>query len=60
MRFLAGVRPMLQDIAATDWLLTAPHLTISPRMARLGFAPDALVTERHLPVLALLLPPILT
>ncbi|MFO1105950.1 MAG: amidohydrolase family protein [Amaricoccus sp.] len=47
-----GVRPMLQDIAATDWLLTAPHPDNLAALARLGLGLDALVTERHLPVLA--------
>lgn len=47
-----GIRPMLQDIAATDWLLSAPQPAALAELTRLGLRFDALVTERHLPVLA--------
>ncbi len=47
-----SVRPMLQDIAETDWLLTAPHPEILRSLTSLGLRFDALITERHLPVLA--------
>lgn len=47
-----GVRPMLQDIADTDWLLTAPRSEAIAALPRLGLTFDALVTDRHLPVLS--------
>jgi len=46
-----GVRPMLQDIAATDWLLTKPQGEALEALTRLQLTFDALVTQRHLPVL---------
>lgn len=49
---LRGVRPMLQDIADTGWLLTAPRPDALATMAEHGLRFDALVTERHLPMLA--------
>ncbi|MTH76801.1 amidohydrolase family protein [Paracoccus aestuariivivens] len=50
-RFL-GIRPMLQDIPDTDWLLNAPRPEALDTLVELGLTFDALVTERHLPVLA--------
>ncbi|WP_151719404.1 amidohydrolase family protein [Gemmobacter serpentinus] len=47
-----GIRPMLQDIAATDWLLTAPRRDALLALAALGLCFDALVAPHHLPVLA--------
>ena len=47
-----GIRPMLQDIPATDWLLTAPRPEALAALVAQGLRCDALVTERHLPVLA--------
>jgi L-fuconolactonase len=44
-----GIRPMLQDIADTDWLLTAPRADVLSALRDLGLRFDALVTERHLP-----------
>ena len=44
-----GVRPMLQDIADTGWLLTAPRPDALSALRTLGLRFDALVTERHLP-----------
>lgn len=49
---LLGIRPMLQDIAADDWLLTVPHPEVLAEAAALGLRFDALVTRRHLAVLA--------
>ncbi|MDD2869349.1 amidohydrolase [Neomegalonema sp.] len=46
-----GVRPMLQDIARTDWLLTAPRPEALATLKALGLRFDALATERHLGVL---------
>jgi len=51
-RRLRGIRPMLQDIADTDWLLTAPDHDALHCMVALDLVFDALVTLRHLPVLA--------
>lgn len=48
---LKGVRPMLQDISDTNWLLNAPHPTALAAIQSLGLTFDALITERHLPVL---------
>ena len=50
-----GIRPMLQDIADTDWLLTAPLPAVPVAVTSLGLRFDALVTQRHLP--NLLMPP---
>ncbi|MDN3712622.1 amidohydrolase family protein [Paracoccus cavernae] len=47
-----GIRPMLQDIPETDWLLTAPRADTLATMARMNLTFDALVTPRHLGVLA--------
>ncbi|PZQ52104.1 MAG: amidohydrolase [Rhodovulum sulfidophilum] len=47
-----GVRPMLQDIAATGWLEEAPRPSALRTLRDLGLCFDALVTERHLGVLA--------
>lgn len=47
-----GVRPMLQDIAATDWLEHAPRPDALAAVRDLGLRFDALITERHLGVLA--------
>ncbi|MFY0595654.1 MAG: amidohydrolase family protein [Cognatishimia sp.] len=50
-RDLKGLRPMLQNIENTDWILddrVAPALT---HMARVGLCFDALVQPRHLLVL---------
>ncbi|MFK0334690.1 amidohydrolase family protein [Rhizobium sp. NPDC090275] len=49
---LKSVRPMLQDIEDTNWLLTAPRLDLLDAVKQLGLRFDALITERHLPVLA--------
>jgi L-fuconolactonase len=48
---LKGLRPMLQDIAETEWILR-PELSPSLRaMADAGLRFDALVRPRHLPVM---------
>ena len=47
-----GIRPMLQDIDDTEWLTRAPRRDALEALMRLGLCFDALVTERHLPVLA--------
>lgn len=47
-----GIRPMLQDIADTDWLVTGPRADALAAIAAHGLVFDALVSERHLPVLA--------
>ncbi|EAR52571.1 Amidohydrolase family superfamily protein [Oceanicola granulosus HTCC2516] len=46
-----GVRPMLQDIAQTDWLLEEACPEALDTLQELGLRFDALVTERHLPML---------
>lgn len=49
---LKGVRPMLQDIAADDWIAD-PRLDVAfEAIGSLGLAFDALVRPRHLPHLA--------
>ena len=46
-----GIRPMLQNIEFTDWLVTAPHPSIWKQLSELGLRLDALVQPRHLPML---------
>jgi L-fuconolactonase len=43
-----GVRPMLQDIADPDWIVTAPHAGALAALGRLGLRFDALVRPEHL------------
>ncbi|CUA98818.1 amidohydrolase family protein [Pannonibacter indicus] len=45
---LKGIRPMLQDIADPDWILTAPEACVIAAMVRLGLRFDALVKEPQL------------
>ncbi|MEF2546668.1 amidohydrolase family protein [Aurantimonas sp. E1-2-R+4] len=45
---LKSVRPMLQDIADPDWLLTAPDTGVLNALDRLGLRFDALVLPVHL------------
>lgn len=45
---LKGIRPMLQDIAASDWILTAPRPDALAAVRDFGLRFDALVTARHL------------
>lgn len=47
-----GVRPMLRDIEATDWLLTAPRPDALAALAQMNLSFDAQVSPRHLPMLA--------
>lgn len=46
-----GIRPMLQDIENTNWLLQAPRPDIWSRIVDLNLCFDALVQPRHLPML---------
>lgn len=48
---LRGIRPMLQDIAQTDWILRPEHLAGLRVVARAGLRMDALITPRHLGVI---------
>lgn len=48
---LTGLRPMLQDIAETGWILRPEVAPALDAMARHGLRFDALVQPRHLPVL---------
>ncbi|MDM0116508.1 amidohydrolase family protein [Variovorax sp. J22R133] len=43
-----GVRPMLQDLADTDWIAHAPHPAAIEALQRLGLRFDALVKPPHL------------
>ncbi|MEJ8854869.1 amidohydrolase family protein [Variovorax robiniae] len=45
---LKGVRPMLQDLADTEWIAHAPHADTVRTMQRLGLRFDALVKPQHL------------
>jgi L-fuconolactonase len=47
-----GVRPMLQDIADTDWIARPTVLSNLAEVAKRGLRLDALVVPRHLDVLA--------
>lgn len=49
---LKGIRPMLQDIAETGWILQAEVLDGLRAVAARGLAFDALITPRHLDVIA--------
>lgn len=44
-----GIRPMLQDIEDTDWILTAPRRDVLDSVVSCGLRFDALVLPRHLP-----------
>jgi L-fuconolactonase len=46
---LVGLRPMVQDIADDDWLLSPALVPRLAAMARNGLVFDALVLPRHLP-----------
>ncbi len=48
---LKGLRPMLQDIADTEWILRPQMAPALHAMVRYGIRFDALVQPRHLPVL---------
>ena len=48
---LKGVRPMLQDIAETDWILRGAVQPALEAMRQAGLRFDALVQPRHLPAL---------
>lgn len=48
--YFCGVRPMLQDIHDTDWILDPAHEAILQRLVDLGLCFDALVQPRHLEV----------
>ena len=43
-----GIRPMLQDIADTDWIMTAPRSDAIAAVQQYGLRFDALVQTRHL------------
>ncbi|MBM3605310.1 MAG: amidohydrolase [Alphaproteobacteria bacterium] len=49
---LRGIRPMLQDIAQKDWILQPRVIEGLRRVAAAGLRLDALITPRHLPVIA--------
>ena len=46
---LLGLRPMLQELADDDWILSEALTPALDRMQALGLAFDALVKPRHLP-----------
>jgi len=48
---LKGIRPMLQDIADTDWILHPAVLDGLRQVAAAGLCMDALITPRHLQVI---------
>ena len=51
---LRGLRPMLQSIDDTDWILQPAAEAALRHMARVGLRFDALIQPRHLPVIATL------
>ena len=51
---LKGLRPMLQDIAETAWILRDPVAPALTAMTQAGLRFDALVQPRHLPLLPVL------
>jgi len=50
-KLLRGLRPMLQDIAETEWILRPDVQPGLIEMAARGLVFDALIQPRHLPVL---------
>lgn len=50
--FFKGIRPMLQDIADTDWITQPIVLTNLQELSKRGLRLDALITPRHLSVIA--------
>jgi L-fuconolactonase len=48
---LKGLRPMLQDVADTDWILRPAVQPALVAMAQHGLRLDALIEPRHLPML---------
>ena len=48
---LRGIRPMLQDIPATDWVLRDNVVAGLRKVATRGLRMDVLITPRHLPVI---------
>ena len=48
-KLLVGLRPMVQEIADDDWLLSPTLAPLLAAMARAGLVFDALVLPRHLP-----------
>ncbi|WP_128255591.1 amidohydrolase family protein [Falsirhodobacter deserti] len=48
---LRGIRPMLQDIADTAWVLRERVIEGLRKVAARGLRMDALITPRHLPVI---------
>jgi L-fuconolactonase len=48
---LKGLRPMLQDIAQTDWILQDAVQPALQAMAGAGLVLDALIQPRHLPLM---------
>jgi L-fucono-1,5-lactonase len=49
--FFKGVRPMLQDIEETDWVLTPDVIANLEIVSELGLTFDALIQPRHIGVL---------
>ncbi|MDG4717828.1 MULTISPECIES: amidohydrolase family protein [Thalassospira] len=47
-----GVRPVLQGIEDTDWILAKHRIEVLAQIARHGKTFDALIQPRHLPVIA--------
>ena len=48
---LKGLRPMLQNIAETDWILRPEVAPALAHMAKVGLRLDALIQPRHLPTI---------
>ncbi len=53
-RWLKGLRPMLQNIAKTDWILQKESTPALAHMAKCGLTFDALIQPRHLPTIVTL------
>ncbi len=49
--WLKGVRPMLQNISDTDWILQPSAAPVLHQMQETGLCFDALIQPRHLPVM---------
>lgn len=53
-KWLKGLRPMLQNIADTDWILQKAATPALAHMAKCDLVFDALIQPRHLPTIATL------
>lgn len=51
-QYFKGIRPMLQDIPDTNWIMQPPIIANLKEVAKRGLRLDALITPRHLEVIS--------